>query len=87
MVAELDNGIEDWPGSTTTRFDALERIDNMALVLGSAALVHTPGFAAPEATRRFIEDRREDFEANAKNLLYVALTRARDRIVLEWPVS
>ncbi|TBY56309.1 exodeoxyribonuclease V subunit beta, partial [Rhizobium leguminosarum bv. viciae] len=85
VVAELDNGIEDWPGSTTTRFDALDRIDNMAVVLGSAALVHTPGFAAPEATRRFIEDRREDFEANAKNLLYVALTRARDRVVLEWP--
>jgi ATP-dependent exoDNAse (exonuclease V) beta subunit len=85
VVAELDNSIEDWPGSTTTRFDALDRIDNMAVVLGSAALVHTPGFAAPEATRRFIEDRREDFEANSKNLLYVALTRARDRIVLEWP--
>lgn len=85
VVAELDNGIEDWPGSTTTRFDALDRIDNMAVVLGSAALIHTPGFAAPEATRRFIEDRREDFEANAKNLLYVALTRARDRVVLEWP--
>lgn len=85
VVAELDHGIEDWPGSTTTRFDALDRIGDMAAVLGSAALVHTPGFAAPEATRRFIEDRRVDFEANAKNLLYVALTRARDRVVLEWP--
>ena len=40
---------------------------------------------SPEAGRRFIEDRRADFEANAKNLLYVALTRARDRLVLEWP--
>jgi len=85
VVAELDNGIEDWPGSTTTRFHALDQIDNMAVVLGSAALIHTPGFAAPEATRRFIEDRRADFEANAKNLLYVALTRARDRLVIEWP--
>ncbi|MBD8651063.1 UvrD-helicase domain-containing protein [Rhizobium sp. CFBP 13726] len=85
VVAEFDNGIEDWPGSTTARFDALDRLDNMAIVLGSAALVHTPGFAAPEATRRFFEDRRADFEGNAKNLLYVALTRARDRLVLEWP--
>jgi ATP-dependent exoDNAse (exonuclease V) beta subunit len=57
----------------------------MSAVLASAALIHTPGFAAPEAGRRFIEDRRADFEANAKNLLYVALTRARDRLVLEWP--
>ena len=85
VVAEFDHGIEEWPGTTATRFDALDKIDDMAAVLDSAALIHTPGFAAPEAERRFIEDRREAFEANAKNLLYVALTRARDRLVLEWP--
>ncbi|WP_418260614.1 UvrD-helicase domain-containing protein [Fuscovulum blasticum] len=85
VVAEFDYGIEERAGSTATRFDALDRIDDMAAVLGSAALIHIPGFAAPEAARRFIEDRRADFEANAKNLLYVALTRARDRLVLEWP--
>jgi len=51
-------------------------------VLASAALIHTPGFAAPEAERRFIEDRRVDFEANAKNLLYVALTRARETVTI-----
>lgn len=87
VVAEFDHGIEDWPGSTATRFTALDKIDDMDAVLASAALIHTPGFAAPEAERRFIEDRRADFEANAKNLLYVALTRARDRLVLEWPNS
>lgn len=85
VVAEFDHKIEDWPGSTATRFTALDKIDDMEAVLASAALIHTPGFAAPEAERRFIEDRRVDFEANAKNLLYVALTRARDRLVLEWP--
>lgn len=85
VVAEFDHGIEEWPGSTATRFTALEKIDDMEAVLASAALIHTPGFAAPEPERRFIEDRRADFEANAKNLLYVALTRARDRLVLEWP--
>lgn len=85
VVAEFDHGIEEWPGTTATRFDALDKIDDMAAVLASAALIHTPGFAAPEAARRFVEDRRDDFEANARNLLYVALTRARDRLVLEWP--
>ncbi|MCZ8295569.1 MAG: UvrD-helicase domain-containing protein [Rhodobacteraceae bacterium] len=85
VVAEFDHEIEEWPGTTATRFDALDKIDDMAEVLASAALIHTPGFAAPEAARRFIEDRRADFEANAKNLLYVAQTRARDRLVLEWP--
>jgi len=85
VVAEFDAGIEEWPGTTSTRFDALDRIDDMAAVLASARLIHTPAMAAPEAGRRFIEDRRQDFEANARNLLYVALTRARDRLVLEWP--
>lgn len=85
VVAEFDNGIEERPGTTSTRFDALDRIDDMSAVLASASLIHTPGFAAPETEKRFVEDRRPDFEANAKNLLYVALTRARDRLVLEWP--
>jgi hypothetical protein len=85
VVAEFDHGIEEWPGSTATRFTDLDKIDDMAAVMASASLIHTPGFAAPEAGRRFIEDRRADFESNAKNLLYVALTRARDRLVLEWP--
>ena len=85
VVAELDHAIEEWPESTAIRFDALDRIDDPQAVLNSAVLVHTPGFAAPEAERRFIEDRRAAFEANARNLLYVALTRARDRIIMEWP--
>ena len=85
VVAEFDHDIEEWPGSTANRFDALDKIDDMAVVLASAALIHTPALSAPEAKQRFIEDRREAFEANARNLLYVALTRARDRLVLEWP--
>lgn len=85
VVAEFDHRIEERPGTTSTKFDALDRIDDMAVVLASARLIHTPAFAAPEAQARFIEDRRMDFEANAKNLLYVAMTRARDRLVLEWP--
>ena len=85
VVAELDYGIEERPGTTSTHFSALDRIDGMEAVLASANLVHTPVFNAPEVQQQFIEDRRTDFEANAKHLLYVALTRARDRVVLEWP--
>lgn len=85
VVAEFDYEIEERPGTTSTRFEALDRIDDMAAVLASARLIHTPTLVAPEAQRRFVENRREDFEANARNLLYVALTRARDRLILEWP--
>ncbi|NHO34299.1 UvrD-helicase domain-containing protein [Acetobacter fallax] len=85
VVAEFDGDIKERAGTTIARFDALDRIDDMASVLASARLIHTPSFAAAEAQKRFIEDRRPDFETNARCLLYVALTRARDRLVLEWP--
>lgn len=85
VVAEFDNAIEERPGTTSTKFESLDRIDDMAAVLDSASLIHTPVFDAPEAQARFLEDRRADFEATARNLLYVALTRARDRLILEWP--
>lgn len=85
VVAEFDAGIEERPGATSVTFEALDRIGEMGAVMASARLIHTPALAAPEAQARFIEDRRPEFEANARNLLYVALTRARDRLVLEWP--
>ncbi|SEP82043.1 ATP-dependent exoDNAse (exonuclease V) beta subunit (contains helicase and exonuclease domains) [Devosia sp. YR412] len=85
VVAEFDNGIEERPGTSSTRFEALDNINDIAAVLESAQLIHTPTMVAPEAQTRFVEDRRGDFETNARNLLYVALTRARDRLILEWP--
>ena len=85
VVAELDNGIKEHPGNTAIQFNALDKINDMEAVLASAMLVHTPEFTAPEVTSEFIEARRATFENNAKNLLYVALTRARDRLILEWP--
>jgi ATP-dependent exoDNAse (exonuclease V) beta subunit len=86
VVAEFDNDIEERPGTTSTSFRSFDLRSNTSAPLASAELVHTPVMAAPEIQRRFIEDRRKDFEANARNLLYVAMTRARDRIILEWPM-
>ena len=85
VVAEFDNDIRERPRTTSAQFGSLAKIDDMAAVLASAELIHTPVFAAKETQARFVEARREAFEANARNLLYVALTRARDRIVIEWP--
>ncbi len=85
VVCEFDHHIEEWPGTTSTHFDRLDDIHDMGVVMASAQLLFTPKFTAPESQKLFIEDRRESFEANARNLLYVALTRARDRLILEWP--
>ncbi|WP_273501095.1 UvrD-helicase domain-containing protein [Paracoccus sphaerophysae] len=85
VVAEMQQTIAERPGTTSTRFERLNDFDDLAAMMRSARLIHTPKLAAPEAQARFVEDRRPDFEANARNLLYVALTRARDRLVIEWP--
>lgn len=85
VVAEFDKSIAEWPNTTTTTFTRLDDLSDMEAVLGSAALIHTPSLDTPEAQLRVIEDRREAFEETAKNLLYVAMTRARDRLIIEWP--
>lgn len=85
VVAEFDKPIADWPGTTQARFGDLDKIDDMDAVLASAYLTHIPTLAAPETQKTFVENHRPDFEANARNILYVALTRARDRLIIEWP--
>jgi ATP-dependent helicase/nuclease subunit A len=85
VVAEFDKSIAEWPNTTTTTFTRLDDLSDMDAVLDSAALIHTPSLDTPEAQMRVIEDRREAFEETAKNLLYVAMTRARDRLIIEWP--
>lgn len=46
---------------------------------------YAPDFAAPEATARFLDGLYPECEETARRLLYVALTRARNRLIIEWP--
>jgi ATP-dependent exoDNAse (exonuclease V) beta subunit len=48
-------------------------------------LTYAPAFAAPEASRALFEGLRPGADENARRLLYVALTRARNRLIVEWP--
>lgn len=82
VVAELDQKIGERPGSSSTEFADFSDLDN---VLSTARLIHTPDFAAAEKKEIFVEDRRVRAESDARKLIYVALTRARDRLILEWP--
>ncbi len=54
-------------------------------ILEQASLSYAPSYAASEATDRALNLRREDAREECRRLLYVALTRARDRLVIEWP--
>ena len=62
-----------------TDFSDLDRI------LENARLEFSPSFAAGETNERFVEPLNEKARKEGLNLLYVALTRAREQLILEWP--
>jgi ATP-dependent helicase/nuclease subunit A len=61
-----------------------EKFDDLDDVLNDARISFIPQFAAKEANERFLSQMQENTILSAKRLVYVALTRARERLVLEW---
>ena len=59
--------------------------DDLSDLLANARIAYAPAFAAPETNARFLAERQPEAEIEARRLLYVALTRARDTLLLEWP--
>ena len=59
--------------------------DELSRLIEHARIEYAPAFAAPETDDRFLAELRNAEETGSRRLLYVALTRARDKIVLEWP--
>ncbi|MCY4357212.1 MAG: UvrD-helicase domain-containing protein [Gammaproteobacteria bacterium] len=59
--------------------------DDLSRLLDNARIEYSPKFAAPESNQRFLEDLNFNAELEAKRLLYVALTRASEKLILEWP--
>ena len=59
--------------------------DDLSNVLEQARLEYAPKFAAPETDENFLSELQPVADQEARRLLYVALTRARDKLVLEWP--
>ena len=59
--------------------------DDLSQLLDNAQIEHSPEFAAPETNDHFLADLEVAAEIEARRLLYVAMTRARDKLVLEWP--
>ncbi|MGE0487252.1 MAG: UvrD-helicase domain-containing protein [Gammaproteobacteria bacterium] len=63
---------------------AYDGFDDFSNLLGQATIEYAPKFAAKTTNERFLERIRAAAEVEAKRLLYVALTRAREKLVLEW---
>ena len=84
LVAGLDNDHGPRAGQFTTIFPAFDQLER---AVDKAEISFAPGFAAPEVTERFLELLRPEAEKTCRRLLYVALTRARERLIIEWPVA
>ncbi|WGW02768.1 UvrD-helicase domain-containing protein [Tropicibacter oceani] len=82
VVAGLDQPIAERPGTLRAEFD---HFDDLGNVLDHAGIGVLPNFAAPESQAPFAESRRPEDERSAARELYVALTRARDRLILLMP--
>lgn len=82
VVACLDQKHDPRGGSFSTCFPGFDDLDR---VIEGATLAYAPAFAAPETTERFLARLRPEADETTRRLLYVALTRARNRLILEWP--
>lgn len=82
VVGCLDHRQDPRAGGFSTIFPGFDDLDH---VIDAATLSYAPDFAAPEATERFLAGLRPEADRTARRLLYVALTRARDRLIIEWP--
>jgi len=61
-----------------------DKFDDLNDVLNDARISFKPAFAAKEANDRFLSQMQDDVTLSAKRLIYVAMTRARERLVVEW---
>ena len=59
--------------------------DDLSRILENARIDYWPSYAAPEQNREQLSLLQQRVVTESKRLLYVALTRARDKLVLEWP--
>jgi ATP-dependent helicase/nuclease subunit A len=82
FVVGLDDKIGEKPGTMRAEFEDFSDLDN---VLSKAVLRYTPSLPLKEKRDIFIEAQRLSAEEDARRLLYVALTRARDLLIIEWP--
>ena len=82
IVAGLDRKFASRPGTLIAEF---EHFNDLGDVLVHAGVAWLPEFAAPESQEPFTASWCAGDEETASRALYVALTRARDRLVLALP--
>jgi ATP-dependent helicase/nuclease subunit A len=81
FVCGWDSDVKPRLPNVSVEYEKFVDLDN---VLNDARISFIPEFAAKEANDRFLTQMQEGTILSAKRLIYVALTRARERLVLEW---
>lgn len=61
-----------------------DRFDDIDTILQDARLSFLPGFVDSDARDRFKDSLYDEAITTTQRLIYVALTRARERLVIEW---
>lgn len=59
--------------------------EDLSQLIEKAQIEYSPKFAAPESDDRFLGELGLATELESRRLIYVAMTRAREKLVLEWP--
>jgi ATP-dependent helicase/nuclease subunit A len=83
LLAGLDEKVDPRLPDTTVWFEDFKDLDE---ILNRATLEISPSFDCKDTTNRFTERLEHREHRNAHRLMYVALTRARETVILEWPV-
>ncbi len=59
--------------------------EDLSQLIEKAQIEYSPKFAAPESDDQFLRDLGLATELESRRLIYVAITRAREKLVQEWP--
>lgn len=81
-VCGLDSGVGAKLPDLAVGYQDFGALDKL---LQNARIEYSPDFAAPEARERFSARLQMQAESDARRPLYVALTRAREKLIVEWP--
>ena len=62
-----------------------EDFNDLDGLLDGARMTYSPAFEAPETRDKFKAPLMEEAREEARRLIYVAMTRPREKLILEWP--
>ncbi len=85
VVAVCGTDCDASPRLPAFEVEYLEDFSRIDILLETARIAIYPGFTAPETRQAVMGELWGDTIGNARRLLYVALTRAREQVILECP--